>query len=191
MKQRLLSGVIGGLACMFLFARSAAAQGGTLVSAEYGAGHRRVDVTPQVRSFLHDGILDFDLTNENLGVDPVHGHTKELVIRVRHWDRGTEEFAFREGTRVRLELDPERGYEWHDREFHIMRAYYGGNGHFMNVTELLRSMKHDGRLFVMVDNRSMGGDPDPEAHKVLRVLYWHDGERRQIVVPEHAELRLP
>jgi hypothetical protein len=55
----------------------------------------------------------------------------------------------------------------------------------------LRSMKHDGRLFVVVDNRSMGGDPDPEAHKVLRVLYWHDGERRQIVVPEHSELRLP
>ena len=191
MKQRLLSGVISGLACMFLFAGSAAAQGGTLVSAEYGAGNRRVDVTPQVRSFLHDGILDFDLSNQTLGVDPEHGHTKELFIRVQHWDRGVEEFAFREGTHVRLELDPDRGYEWHDREFHIMRAYYGGAGHFMNVTELLRSMKHDGRLFVVVDNRSMGGDPDPEAHKVLRVLYWHDGERRQIVVPEHTELRLP
>ena len=69
-----------------------------------------------------------------------------------------------------------------------MRAYYGGAGHFVNVTELVR---RDGRVFVIVDNRSMGGDPDPEAHTVLRVLYWHDGERRQIVVPEHAELRLP
>ena len=36
---------------------------------------------------------------------------------------------------------------------------------------------------------AMGGDPDPEVHKVLRVLYWHDGQRRQIVVPEHGELQ--
>ena len=43
----------------------------------------------------------------------------------------------------------------------------------------------------MVDNRSMGGDPDPDVRKMLRVLYWHDGQRRQIVVPEHGELRLP
>jgi hypothetical protein len=37
----------------------------------------------------------------------------------------------------------------------------------------------------------MGGDPDHEVRKVLRVLYWHDGQRRQVVVPEHSELRLP
>jgi hypothetical protein len=61
----------------------------------------------------------------------------------------------------------------------------------VNVTEQLRSMKRDGRLFIVVDNRSMGGDPDPSVHKVLRVLYFHDGQRQQIVVPEHAELRLP
>jgi hypothetical protein len=28
-------------------------------------------------------------------------------------------------------------------------------------------------------------------HKVLRVLYWAAGERHQVVVPEHSELRLP
>jgi hypothetical protein len=37
----------------------------------------------------------------------------------------------------------------------------------------------------------MGGDPDPEVHKMLRVLFWHDGRRGQIVVPEHEELHLP
>jgi len=67
----------------------------------------------------------------------------------------------------------------------------GGEERFVNVTEQLRSMKRDGRLFIVVGNRSMGGDPDPWIHKVLRVLYWHNGQRRQIVVPEHAELRLP
>ncbi len=102
-----------------------------------------------------------------------------------------EEFHFPEYANVNLALDPDRGYEWHDRELHIMRAFYGGAGHFVDVTEQLRSYKHDGQLVVMVDNRSMGGDPDPAIHKVLRVLYFAAGERHQIVVPEHAELRLP
>lgn len=191
MKQKVLASGIAGLAVMFLLAGSALAQGGDLVAAEYGAGDHRVDVTPQVRSFVRDGLLQFEVNDRNLGVDPARNHVKELFIRIRHWDGATEEFRFREYDQVNLVLDPERGYEWHDRGFHIMRAFYGGAGHFMEVTELLRSMKQDGRLYVRVDNRSMGGDPDHEVRKVLRVLYWADGERRQVVVPEHGELRLP
>jgi len=191
MKARLLASVVGVFVCLFLVVGPAAAQGGELVAAEYGAGNHRVDVTPQVRSFTRDGILQFDVNDRTLGVDPAHNHVKELFIRVRHWNGETEEFRFPEYSHVNLVLDPERGYEWRDRGFHVMRAFYGGAGHFVDVTELLRSMKQDGGLYVRVDNRTMGGDPDHEVRKVLRVLYWYDGERRQIVVPEHGELRLP
>jgi hypothetical protein len=183
--------VVCGLVLMFLLAGSAAAQGGELVAAEYGARDRRVDVTQQVRAYMHDGVLEFDVKDQVFGVDPARNHVKELFIRIRHWDGQFEEFRFPEYSHVRLVLDPERGYEWHDRDLHVMRAFYGGAGHFVDVTELLRSMIRDGRLFVVVDNRSMGGDPDHEVRKVLRVLYWHDGQRRQVVVPEHSELRLP
>ena len=191
MKQRFVSDVVIAVVCMFLFAGSAAAQGGALVAAEYGDRDRRVDVTPQVRSFMRDGVLQFDVNDRNLGVDPARNHVKELFIRIRHWDGAVEEFRFPEYSHVNLALDPDRGYEWHDRELHIMRAFYGGAGHFVDVTDTLRSYKHGPQLFLVVDNRSMGGDPDPEVHKVLRVLYWLAGERRQMVVPEHAELRLP
>jgi hypothetical protein len=191
MSKKLLAVVLGSFALMLLATGSAAAQGGQLVAAEYGDRNHRVDVTPQVRQFLHDGMLQFDVNDRNLGVDPARGHVKELFIRVRHWDGNTEEFTFPEYSHINLALDPDRGYEWHDRELHIMRAFYGGNGHFVDVTEQVRSYKHDGQLFVVVDNHSMGGDPDPSAHKVLRVLYFAAGERHQIVVPEHAELRLP
>ena len=191
MKKQFLWAVFGTFACMFLFAGFAAAQGGELVAAEYGAGGHRVDVTQQVRSYMHDGVLRFEVTDQTFGADPARGHVKELFIRIRHWDGNVEEFRFPEYAHVNLVLDPEHGYEWHDREFHIMRAFYGGEGHFVDVTEQLRSMKHDGRLFLVVDNRTLGVDPDPRIHKVLRVLYWHEGQRRQVVVPEHAELRLP
>lgn len=191
MKQRLLTGVFSALACMFLFAGLAVAQGGELVAAEYGAGGHRVDVTQQVRSFMHDGVLRFDVTDQTFGADPARGHVKDLYIRIRHWDGNVEEFHFPEYAHVNLVLDPERGYEYHDQGFHIMRAFYGGNGHFVDVTEQLRSMKRDGRLFLMVDNQTMGGDPDPAVQKVLRVLYFVGGQRKQVVVQEHTELRLP
>jgi hypothetical protein len=191
MKRWLITSVMGGLAAMFLFTVAAAAQGGELVAAEYGEGRRRVDVTQQVRAFMHDGVLQMEVENSVFGIDPAHEHIKELFIRIRHWDGNVEEFRFPEHAHIKLALDPERGYEWHDRELHIMRAYYGGAGHFVDVTEILRSNKRDGRLSMPIDNRTMGGDPDPEVHKVLRVLYWHEGQRRQVVVPEHAELRLP
>jgi hypothetical protein len=191
MKHRFIVAVVCSSALLFLFTARAAAQGGELVAAEYGAGGHRVDVTPQVRSYMHDGVLQFDVRDQVFGVDPARNHVKELFIRIRHWDGHVEEFRFPEYAHVNLVLDPERGYEWHDREFHIMRAFYGGAGHFADVTETLRGYKHEGHLFLVVDNRSMGVDPDPQVHKMLRVLYWHDGQRRQVVVPEHAELRLP
>jgi hypothetical protein len=191
MKLRSIASVVVGVACMFLFVGSAVAQGGALVAAEYGDRDRRVDVTPQVRAFLHDGILQFDVTDRNLGVDPARGHVKELFIRVRHWDGNVEEFRFPEYAHVSLEFDPNAGYEFHDRELHVVRAYYGGAGHFVNVTEQVRSFQRGGQLFVVVDNRSMGVDPDPQIHKVLRVLFFAGGQRHQIVVPEHGELRLP
>ena len=167
------------------------AQGGELVAAEYGAGGHRVDVTQQVRAFMHDGVLRFDVSDQTFGADPARGHVKDLYIRIRHWDGKVEEFHFPEYAHVNLILDPERGYEYHDQGFHIMRAFYGGNGHFLDVTEQLRSYKHGEQLFVVVDNRSMGGDPDPAVAKVLRVLYFVGGQRKQIMVPEHGELRLP
>lgn len=191
MKQGLLKAVIGIMAGMSLFAIGAAAQGGELVAAEFGTGNRRVDVTQTVRSYMHDGVLQMDVEDRVFGVDPAYQHVKELFIRIRHWDGQTEEFRFPEHAHINLNLDPDRGYEWHDRELHIMRAFYGGAGHFVDVTETVRSYKREGRVIILVDNRSMGGDPDPSVHKVLRVLYWADGQRRQVVVPEHNELRIP
>jgi hypothetical protein len=191
MKQWMIRSVFTSLACMFLFTIAAAAQGGELVAAEFGAGNRRVDVTPQVRAFIHDGVLRMDVEDGVFRVDPAYGHLKELFIRIRHWDGQTEEFHFPEHAHINLMLDPDAGYRFEGRDLHIMRAFYGAAGHFVDVTDTIRHYKRDGRVFVVVDNRSMGGDPDYQVPKVLRVLYWFQGQRRQLVVPEHGELRLP
>ncbi len=177
--------------CVLLLCGSALAQGGMLVAAEFGVPGRRVDVTPQVRSMIREGNLRFEATRQVLGVDPAPGQPKDLLIRIRHWDGNNEEFAFPEKSIVSLELDPEAGYDFRERGFHIMRAYYGGEGHFINVTERIRHMIEHDRLRTRVDNEHIGVDPDPHVHKVLRILYWYQGERHNIAVPEHEVLVLP
>ena len=208
MKFRSVLGVLAGFACTLLFAGSAMAQGGELVRAEWGVQGSRVDVTARVRTFIHDGLLQLEVTRFNLGIDPAPHQNKNLIISIRHWDGDVKDYSYPERSTVNLELDPDRGYERREsRERHdsddedayerreegvrILRAYYGAQGQFINVTWALRSRMDDGRLYLHVDNDTMGGDPLPGVHKWLRVLYVYDGQRRNIVVDEKSDLRLP
>jgi hypothetical protein len=216
------TGLLAGIACMLLLAGSALAQGGEFVGAKWGVPGRQVDVTSRVRTFVHDGVLQLEVTRFNLGIDPAPHENKVLVIRLREWDGDIKEYSYPERSTARLELDPdewharreneerheayerrddhprrdhderrEEGYDRHERGLRILRAYYGAEGQFMNVTDSLQSRVDDGRLYLRVDNYSMGGDPLPGGHKRLRILYTLDGERRNIVVEEKTELRLP
>jgi len=217
MKFRSALSALAVFACALLFAGSAMAQGGELVRAEWGVQGGRVDVTARVRTFIHDGVLQLEVTRFNLGIDPAPHQNKNLIISVRHWDGDVKDYSYPERSTVNLELDPDRGYDHresrerhdgdddHDRDYdrredayerheegvRILRAYYGAQGQFINVTEVLRSRMDDGRLYLHVDNYTMGGDPLPGAHKWLRILYLYDGQRRNIVVDEKSDLRLP
>jgi hypothetical protein len=202
-----MMGAVAGLACTLLLAGSAAAQGGELVGAEWGVPGRRVDVTARVRTFMRETVLQFEVTRFNLGVDPAPHQVKDLVIHLREWDGDIKDYSYPEKSSVRLELDPEDRWERReehareerreDRDEHrerglrILRAYYGAGGQFMNVTDALRSQMDDGHLVLHVDNYSMGGDPLPGEHKWLRILYMYDGQRRNMVVDEKTDLRLP
>jgi Domain of unknown function (DUF3395) len=210
MRLKSAIGGIAGLACVLLLAGSALAQGGELVGAEWGVQGSRVDVTARVRTFIRDGVLQFEVTRFNLGIDPAPHQNKTLLIRVRHWHGDVAEYSYPERSTVNLELGRrdswgrreeheqqerderhDEAFEHRERGLRILRADYGAEGQFINVTDALESRVDDGRLFVHVDNYSMGGDPLPGAHKSLRVLYMYDGQRQNIVVDEKTDLQLP
>jgi len=204
--SRLIYG-LATVACMTLFAGSAMAQGGELVRAEWGVPGGRVDVTARVRTFVHNGMLQLEVTRFNLGIDPAPHQNKDLVIRVRRWDGEVEEFKYPERSTASLELDPEdrwearehreqeerrdEAFDHRERGLRILRAYYGADGQFLNVTDAVRSHMDDGHLFLHIDNYSMGVDPMPGVHKWLRVLYMYNGERHSAIVDEKTDLRLP
>lgn len=204
------------------------AQGGEFVGADWGTPAHKVDVTSRVRTFIHDGVLQLEVTRFNLGIDPAPHENKVLIIRLRERDGDIKSYSYPERSVARLELHPEwrerheeqerhddaerredyrerhddverrEDYrerhddgERHERGLQILRAEYGVEGQFANVTEALRSRIDDGRLILFVNNYTMGVDPAPGVHKQLRVLYLQDGERRHAEVDEKTELRLP
>src|SRR6266481_5970000 len=175
--------ILSAAACVWLLAGSAMARGGELVAAEWGVPGSRVDVTARVRTFIHDDVLQFEVTRFNLGIDPAPHRNKDLIIRVRHWDGDVKDYNYPERSTVNLELDPEGGYERRDaderHEDHERREHG------------LRIRIDDGKLYLRVDNTTMGGDPLPGTRKWLRILYLYEGVRRNIVVDEKTELRLP
>src|SRR5947209_1333307 len=125
MKFRALALAVASFACMLLLAGSAVAQGGELVRADWGVPGAQVDVTARVRTFAHNGILQFEATRFNLGIDPAPHQNKVLVIRLRHWDGDVKEYSYPERSTVNLELDPpdrwagrEERREEHAREEH-------------------------------------------------------------------------
>jgi len=208
--HRLIYG-LATVACMILLGGSAIAQGGELVRAEWGVPGNRVDVTSRVRTFIHDGVLQLEVTRFNLGVDPAPHQNKDLIVRVRRWNGEVEEYKYPERSMCSLELrsperrearehhdwdrdhdrDRDRDYDRHEHGLRILRADYGVEGQFVDVTDTLRSRVGDGRLSVRVDNYTLGVDPVPGVHKYLRVDYVFRGERRNVMVDEKTFLQLP
>ena len=207
---RLSNSVITCLARTVLLAGSALAQGGELVGSEWGVPAAHVDVTSRLRTFIHDGVLQLEVTRFNLGIDPAPHQNKTLIIRIRHHEGDVKEYSYPERSTVSLELDREDraerreeheehehegrredGYERRERGLQIMSAYYGAGEQFVNVTDAVRSRMEEGHIYLHVDNYSMGVDPMPGVHKYLRVLYVFDGDRQKVTVDEKTDLRLP
>src|SRR5438046_10692902 len=112
-----------GFACLLLLAGSAVAQGGEFVGAEWGVPGRKVDVTARVRTFIHDGVLQLEVTRFNLAIDPAPHQNKTLIIRVREWDGEVNEFSYPERSTAQLELEPEERWErWEAHEKHAREA---------------------------------------------------------------------
>jgi hypothetical protein len=96
-------------------ATTALAQG-TIVSATYGVGHNRADVTSRVQSMVQNGSLNFQVNNDTMGVgDPAPGRVKELHIRVRQWNGHTRDYKFREKSQVILQVGGNGGNQYQGR----------------------------------------------------------------------------
>jgi hypothetical protein len=73
----------------------------------------------------------------------------------------------------------------------IMRAQYGADYRFRDVTSLLSSRVQGDQLNMRINNDSMGGDPAPDRPKILTVSYQFSGQPGRVVISENGTLNLP
>ena len=76
-------------------------------------------------------------------------------------------------------------------ELKILEAKYGTEGKSFDVKDILQQKIAGGRIEMFVRNESLGGDPDPFVHKVLKIVYSYSDEIRTITVHEGKMLSIP
>ena len=82
---------------------SAAASGGVrIVSAQYGEGHNRLDVTSRLRSMVRDGRISIRVDNRTMGSDPAVGRPKILWVTYYVGGHGQRELKVYENEQLML-----------------------------------------------------------------------------------------
>jgi hypothetical protein len=190
-----------------------------LLRAEYGSGGTWVDVTERVRALVSGDTLSMRVDNFALGGDPAPGMRKTLRLRVRD-EYGREQLltypekeSFSLNIRSRDAGYPggpgnyggpaQSGYPGgagnYDRPpqpayaggLQILRADYGIDNRFANVTSRLASYIQGNSLSLRITNETMGGDPADDHPKVLNVWYSFNGRSAHVLINEKDTLNLP
>ncbi len=190
-----------------------------LLRAEYGSGGNWVDVTDRVRALVNGDTLNMRVDNFTLGGDPAPGARKTLRLRVRD-DYGREQlltypekesfslsirsgYAGNPGGAGNYGGPPQPGYyagagnnggppqPAYGGGLQIIRADYGIDNRFANVTSRLASLIQGNSLSLRVTNESMGGDPAEDHPKALNVWYSFNGRVANVTVNEKDTLNLP
>lgn len=157
-----------------------------LLRAEYGVGDRWVDVTQRLNSQISNDRLSVRVTNETMGRDPAEEKVKTLVVWYVYGGR-TANVTVNEKSTLNLPgSNPQ-----YQSGLQIMRAQYGADYRFRDVTGLLNSQVQGDRLRIRVTNETMGGDPAQDRPKTLIVSYVYNGEQGRTSVNEKDYLDLP
>ncbi len=191
-------------AAIFSTGSRAQEEGWQIVRADYGFKNQRNNVTDILIDLVGRGGVNgrVVVNNQTMGGDPAVGKDKSLRIFARNRRNEEREFNFNEGAFVEARMFMVRRDDWDDRPpgygeredsngLRIMRAYYGVQGHTVNVTDLLRSRIREGTLSFVVTNSALGGDPAIGADKVLIVVYRYQGNETAAAVREGNALTIP
>lgn len=157
-----------------------------ILRADYGADNRFADVTALLSSRVRDGQLSLPVNNDTMGGDPADERHKALSV----WyveDGRPANVVVSEGGYVNLPA--ENGY--FSGNLRIMRAQYGADFRYFDVTDRLNALIQDDQLRLRINNDTMGGDPATDRHKRLTVVYIFDGQEFRTRVNEKDVLSLP
>ncbi len=197
-----LSRVMVSLALLVLVQNSAAAQdagaqgypGGPpsnsnvcqLVRAQWGAGHRRVDVTQRVQSMIRGNQLNFKVNNTNLGGDPAPDQKKTLSLTCQDWRGRGNTYHYREGDYVNMRVGGNDYY----RSLRVLSATWGAGSRTWNVVDRVNGMIINGSLSFKVNTTNLG-DPAQGQYKKLSMSWVYSGRQASRTWREGDYVNLP
>jgi len=157
-----------------------------ILRADYGVEGRFADVTLRLASQIQGNRLALDVNNYTMGGDPADHQRKSLTVWYMFDGRAAVE-TIGEGGTISLPADA----DLFQGRLRVMRAQYGADFRYFDVTDRLNSLIQGDQLEMRIDNGSMGGDPAPDRPKRLTVVYLFDGAAYRAIVDEHGALELP
>ena len=144
------------------------ASGLKIQSAKYGVGTTSsVDVTGAVTAQIQDGKLNFVVSPAALNVDdPAVGQVKTLTVTYSINGGASNTTSAVDGEPITIDAPPARVASG----LKIVKAQYGYDTNYQDVTSAVRSYLKDGSINITVNPRTMGvPDPNPQKVKYLKV----------------------
>ncbi len=183
--EKILKGSVVMTALALVLSSAAAAQQYQIVSADYGYGNQRIDVTQRLRELARTNAT-FRMGNSTFGVDPSPYNVKTLRIQSRGPGGKIRIFEYREGSIVDgSQFSGWGGGNWGNVvQYQILGAWYGTASSNVDVTVRLRDLARSNTFFRM-GNSTFGVDPAPYVVKTLRI--WARGPGGKEKVFEYRE----
>jgi len=73
----------------------------------------------------------------------------------------------------------------------IERATYGAGSSIANVTDRVQSLVRDNAILLQVTNDNLGVDPAKGKAKQLNLIYFYQGQRREVTIGENEYVKIP
>jgi hypothetical protein len=145
-----------------------------------------MDVTSRVQSQVRGDRLSMRVTNDTMGGDPAEEQVKTLFVFYTYNGRMARAAA---EEKTYINIPPSNPN--YVGNLQIMRAQYGADYRFRDVTDILNQRISNNSLNLRITNDTMGGDPAPDRPKRLTVYYVYNGQPGQVTVNEKDTLNLP
>lgn len=165
------------------------ATGVKIQSATYGVGTTNlIDVAGAVSSQVVDGKLHFVVTPTALNItDPSPGQVKTLTVNYTINGGQSNTITAVDGETIDIDAPPARLASG----LQIVKAEYGYDKNYQDVTEAVRSYLKDGSINVTVNPRNMGiPDPNPNKAKQLKVDVKINGNPSSLTIKDGQTFKL-
>ena len=165
------------------------ASGLKIQSAKYGVGTiNSLDVTGAVSAQIQDGKLNFVVAPAALNVDdPAVGQVKTLTVTYSINGGASNTTSAVDGEPISIDAPPARVASG----LHSVKAQYGYDTNYQDVTSAVRSYLKDGSIDVTVSPQTMGiPDPNPQKVKYLKVDIKINGDKSSRTIQDGQKFTL-